>query len=106
MGAFNVRDVRIVDSTSKGLIQPIYCPTGDMIADILTKDLQHTLWCAQPPPTVLLAAQKRGFQEIKQNFDDPTEPGKKKAHSVWPIFEVLQQFFSSLSLFTRFLSLC
>ncbi len=35
----DVRGMHIADSTSKGLIQPIYCPTGEMIADILTKAL-------------------------------------------------------------------
>ncbi len=35
----DVSGMHIADSTSKGLIQPIYCPTSDMIADILTKAL-------------------------------------------------------------------
>ena len=42
--AMNVRYYFIADQVAKGNVEVAYCPTGDMVADFMTKPLQGALF--------------------------------------------------------------
>ena len=42
--AMNVRYYFVADQVAKGNVEVAYCPTGDMIADFMTKPLQGSLF--------------------------------------------------------------